>query len=1477
MKKNTQFSTIFICAFILSLFSIKGFTQTIDKNCIDGKIYFKIKDDVNLFIPSIKNKVNISDVPFIDKIKSKYKITKLIKPFYTADDSKLQKTYSVKFDNYLMVDQLIKDLQNNNIIEYAEKAPLFKLLYTPNDEYYGNVGGLFLSANAKWHLDKINAEAAWDISNGSPNVKVAVLDNAIWTAHPDLQNKIVAEIDLADDDNDASPPSDTLVWSHGTHTSGLIGAETDNNIGVASIGYNISIIAVKVAEDVSGGMSAGFEGIVWAADNDADVISMSWGSSQYFVTMQNTINYAYNKGCVLVAASGNNGDGAEDPNNVNYIGYPAALDHVIAVGSTEESDVMSSFSEYGDWIDVCAPGGFATGGLSFFSILSTTYCDAGSILSGGGGAADYGVTGKYELMQGTSMSTPITAGLCGLMLSVDSNLTPDKLTMILKASCDNIESLQDADHVGMNGAGRINAGNALQMVLDSMKSIIPDFTANTLMINQGGSIDFTDQTIGNPVSWNWTFEGAYPNTSTDQNPTNIAYDIPGTYNVTLTVQNDSGVIATETKNSYIFVKAPSSSAWIEQATHFNTPYRGIYQISIVDPNIAWAYAYNGVATTQNEIYTLDFVKTLDGGEHWTPGTITGVPSTYHIGCINAASATKSWVTMWNDNGGGTVFATTDGGATWNMQPTAEFLAPNGFPNVIHFFNETDGFCMGDPNAGYFELYTTTNGGNTWTRVPQANVPDNLSGEMGWTGVYDTYGDTIWFGTNNGRIFKSNDKGMTWNVYTTGLNDIQKIAFNNGQEGITQEIIYDTQTGQITNFEMKKTSDGGENWATVSMTGDYFKSDIDAVPETPGMYVSIGSSYNQGMHGSSFSLDYGSTWTLLDTVQYTCVKFYDIQTGWAGGFNLDEFIDGIYKWKGIIQVSTMPYGPFCAGDSIDVAAKIMQAFNAGNIFTAQLSDANGNFSNPVNIGNISATTTDTIHTIIPISTLTGTGYRIRVTGSDPVLTSLDNGIDIKVNAIPTVYAGYNDSICYLNIYQLNANASDYDSLSWTTSGTGSFSDTTILNPTYTPSIADSGTVVNLILTAYSQCGISSDTMYLELITNATANAGPDVSTCLGDSVNLLANGGDIYIWAPATTLSNPNIQNPWASPTVTTTYTVTVTSGCGTAFDDVVVIVNPLPDATITQAGPTTFCQGNEVILNANTGTNLTYQWKKDGTDIIGAVDSSYIAQESGNYTIVVTNNFICSNTSSSVTVTANPLPDATITPSGPISLCEGDSIFLSVYNDTACIYQWFKDGDTIPGATNNYYTTYEDGNYSVNIINTNTSCNGNSLNVNVAVHPIPAKPTIVIDNDILYSSEVHGNQWFFDGDTIQGATERPYEPTQTGSYTVQVTSEYGCSSEMSDPYEYDVSINEITDNINNINIFPNPTNGSITVEFNVNKKQSVNIRIYDIIGDFIYEKNQDYITGHYTTIIDLSNISKGMYYLVIQTDTEIYKDKIIIE
>ncbi|MDZ7740644.1 MAG: S8 family serine peptidase [Bacteroidota bacterium] len=185
---------------------------------------------------------------------------------------------------------------------------------------------------------------------GDENIMVAIVDNAVWVDHPDLADKVAAAWNVAHNNSNANPPSwgSAADWSHGTHCSGLAVAATDNEIGVAGAGFNCSLMASHApAGSNPNGITHGYEGMQWAANNGADIINCSWGGSFYSQTSQNIINQIHNQGVIIFAAAGND-------NNTNPH-YPSNYDNIVSVASIDYDDTKSSFSNYNSDVDVSSP------------------------------------------------------------------------------------------------------------------------------------------------------------------------------------------------------------------------------------------------------------------------------------------------------------------------------------------------------------------------------------------------------------------------------------------------------------------------------------------------------------------------------------------------------------------------------------------------------------------------------------------------------------------------------------------------------------------------------------------------------------------------------------------------------------------------------------------------------------------------------------------------------------------------------------------------------------------------------------------------------------------------------------------------------------------------------------------------------------------------------------------------------------------
>lgn len=333
--------------------------------------------------------------------------------------------------------------------------------------------------------------------------------------------------------------------------------------------------------------------------------------------------------------------------------------------------------------------------------------------------------------------------------------------------------------------------------------------------------------------------------------------------------------------------------WVSQASGFSTASRAITYLSAVDSNIVWATATDGNNMTGA---CSDFAMTTNGGNTWTPGVITNTTGLASA-MIFGTDANTAYAAMYKVSGSKPmgVYMTADGGATWNRQTTASYSNSASFPDIVHFFNANDGVTIGDPINGKFEIYTTTNGGTNWTLIPGAGNPSPLSGEFGVVGYYSAIHDTVWFGTNKGRVYKSVNKGVAWTVAAApGMNAAYvKPMFSNGSHGL----LLDQSTGMGLLCE---SFDGGTTWTSVTYTGPNYSGDIAYVPGTSNTWVRSG---NSGSLGCSHSFDGGHSWN--DFIGTTGAQYYQMawvnnHCGWSGGQNASATENGAYKFIGLLQ-------------------------------------------------------------------------------------------------------------------------------------------------------------------------------------------------------------------------------------------------------------------------------------------------------------------------------------------------------------------------------------------------------------------------------------------------------------------------------------------------------------------------------------------------------------------------------------------------
>lgn len=283
------------------------------------------------------------------------------------------------------VDAVISDLSQQAGVVYAE--PNYFVSSTeviPNDPGWGN----------QYNMTAIRAPAGWALNTGAVWVTIAILDTGVDLSHPDLFVRILPGYDFVNNDND---PQDD--HGHGTHVATIAAASTNNGEGVAGVNWGANILPVKVLNSSATGTYANVAaGIVWAVDHGAQVINLSLGGPAPAFVLNDAVNYAYQRGVILVASTGNAG--------VPSVLYPAAYDPVIAVGATDNGNNLAGFSNYGPEVDVVAPG------VNIYSAFPG---------------------GWYGYRSGTSMATPHVSGLAALLWGIPGN-GPARIRALIEAT-----------------------------------------------------------------------------------------------------------------------------------------------------------------------------------------------------------------------------------------------------------------------------------------------------------------------------------------------------------------------------------------------------------------------------------------------------------------------------------------------------------------------------------------------------------------------------------------------------------------------------------------------------------------------------------------------------------------------------------------------------------------------------------------------------------------------------------------------------------------------------------------------------------------------------------------------------------------------------------------------------------------------------------------------------------------------------------
>lgn len=307
-----------------------------------------------------------------------------------------------------------------SILPLVRTEPAGVAVEEPNDVLYKPY---------QWNLPSIQTNRGWSISKGADNVIIGIVDTGVDLKHHDLKGRLLNGYNVFDP---GAPPQDDV--GHGTHVAGIIGANVNNREGVAGMTWVNPILPVKALDSTGSGTTYSVaEGIIWATDNGAKVINLSLGNYVDGAFLHDAVKYAFDRDVVLIAATGND--------NTKRPGYPAAYPEVFAVSATDADDKRASYSNYGNYVDVVAPG----------TSIASTYPN-----------------NQYAALSGTSMASPHVTALAALIRSINPGLKNTEVYEIMRQSATDLGTPgKDIDF----GYGKIDVARALSMAEQGNSSL----------------------------------------------------------------------------------------------------------------------------------------------------------------------------------------------------------------------------------------------------------------------------------------------------------------------------------------------------------------------------------------------------------------------------------------------------------------------------------------------------------------------------------------------------------------------------------------------------------------------------------------------------------------------------------------------------------------------------------------------------------------------------------------------------------------------------------------------------------------------------------------------------------------------------------------------------------------------------------------------------------------------------------------------
>lgn len=724
----------------------------------------------------------------------------------------LDRIYRVEYSEPIEPFDLCKKLMQSPDVEYAVPITVHKMFYTPNDPRY---------AQQPW-LPLMQMESAWDVTKGSADILIAIVDSGTDWQHEDLTTKIwtnPGEIpnNNKDDDNNGYiddvrgwdfvgnisrtqaqsgvllPDNDPRVVyptingtnGHGTVVAGCAAAATNNAIGIAAPAINCKILPIKCGSDNPsvGSILQGYAAIKYAADLGADVINCSWGGPGEDPSAQDMVDYANAKGAIVVAASGNDGQNLD-----LYSQNPANLDGVLTVGATNNNDRVTSFSNYGWGVHVYAPGE---------NILSTFPGNS------------------YQPLSGTSFSSPLVAGIVALVRTLHPDWTPQQIREHIRSTSDAMSTVSSGNRPLYYGRANVDRAVRFNNSWTGNNSV-PGIILNAVTV-QGGNI-----TSNNPTNVTLQLKNILGNAG------GVVLSVRSRTNgVTIAPSGDiqvGNIANNETKDQQLTFTLGPNFPWyapeielevtIKSGNYINYTI-GRVPVSLPTSNL-WTSLFENVQFGYGAGSLVDY--TADGS-FWSTasffsqpvmirGTSAGAGGVISIpfspACMSANSSTSCMVGGIR-NGVATVATTSDGNSFVSTGVNASLASVAG----IHMYDAMNAIAVGNPVGNRIGVARTTNGGSIWSAVGSAPLTSNAN-EKVVDGSAFFLGDALWFATTEERVLYSTNRGQQWASGKLNVTNavITSLAFKDNTNGV---MLYRTSSASNAPYRIASTQNGGASW------------------------------------------------------------------------------------------------------------------------------------------------------------------------------------------------------------------------------------------------------------------------------------------------------------------------------------------------------------------------------------------------------------------------------------------------------------------------------------------------------------------------------------------------------------------------------------------------------------------------------------------------------------------------------------------